>query len=106
MVLATAIIRLEFMDSAISSVQWMWRLGLLVALIGTLSSTVFLGMVLVAAARYRRRAESARKAAASISASALPAVTLLKPVHGMEPRLAENLESFFQQDYPDFEIVF
>ena len=24
----------------------------------------------------------------------------------MEPRLAENLESFFQQNYPNFEIVF
>ena len=33
-------------------------------------------------------------------------MTLLKPVHGMEPRLAENIESFFRQDYPNFEIVF
>jgi ceramide glucosyltransferase len=29
-----------------------------------------------------------------------PAVTLLKPLHGAEPRLAENLESFLAQDYP------
>src|SRR5581483_4212919 len=35
-----------------------------------------------------------------------PAVTLFKPVHGMEPRLPENLESFFQQDYPEFELIF
>jgi ceramide glucosyltransferase len=35
-----------------------------------------------------------------------PPVTLFKPVHGMEPRLLENLESFFQQDYPEFELIF
>ncbi len=33
-------------------------------------------------------------------------MTILKPLHGMEPRLEENLESFFRQDYPDFTIVF
>ncbi|MGH9532312.1 MAG: bacteriohopanetetrol glucosamine biosynthesis glycosyltransferase HpnI, partial [Terriglobales bacterium] len=38
--------------------------------------------------------------------SDLPPVTLLKPVHGMEPRLEESLESFFQADYPQFEIIF
>jgi ceramide glucosyltransferase len=29
-----------------------------------------------------------------------PAVTLLKPLHGAEPRLAENLATFLRQDYP------
>ena len=37
--------------------------------------------------------------------SSLPAVTIFKPVHGMEARLEENLESFFRQDYPSFEII-
>ncbi len=35
-----------------------------------------------------------------------PAVTLYKPLHGAEFRLRENLESFFRQDYPTFQIVF
>jgi len=31
----------------------------------------------------------------------------LKPVHGAEPHLRENVESFFVQDYPaDYEIIF
>jgi ceramide glucosyltransferase len=33
-------------------------------------------------------------------------VTILKPICGLEPRLEENLESFFKLDYPDYEIVF
>ncbi len=82
-----------------------WQVLLALALLGTASSTIFLFLVLAAATRYRRLARAARVAVASIPESSLPPVTLLKPVHGMEPRLAENLESFFQQDYPDFEII-
>jgi ceramide glucosyltransferase len=83
-----------------------WRILLTVALIGSVSSTIFLLLVLAAAWRYRRLAQAARSSAAAVPDSSLPPVTMLKPVHGMEPRLKENLESFFRQDYPDFEIIF
>ncbi len=36
----------------------------------------------------------------------LPPVSILKPLKGDEDRLAENLRTFFEQDYPRFEIVF
>jgi ceramide glucosyltransferase len=84
----------------------MWHALLALALLGTASSTVFLLLALVAARRYRRHAENASRRTKAIPESTLPAVTLLKPVHGMERRLRENLESFFRQDYPDFEIIF
>lgn len=35
-----------------------------------------------------------------------PAVTILKPLHGEEPGLYENLRSFCAQEYPDFQVVF
>ena len=77
-----------------------------IAAFGSLTSTVFFGMVMVAIRRYRwisRRLQTDIEAAAG---APLPPVTILKPVHGMEPRLEATLESFFRQDYPDFEIIF
>jgi len=35
-----------------------------------------------------------------------PKVTILKPVHGAEPALEENLRSFCAQDYAPFDVVF
>jgi ceramide glucosyltransferase len=34
-----------------------------------------------------------------------PAITVLKPLHGAEPGLYENLRSFAEQDHPGFQIV-
>ena len=35
-----------------------------------------------------------------------PPLSLLKPLHGAEPDLDPHLASFFEQDYPEFEILF
>lgn len=35
-----------------------------------------------------------------------PAVTLLKPLCGLEPGLYEHLRGFCRQDYPDYQIIF
>jgi ceramide glucosyltransferase len=82
------------------------KLALAVAAIGTVSSTIFLIMTLVAALRYRKLVPRARAEVLAVPRDSLPPVTILKPIHGMEARLEENLESFFEQDYPDFEIIF
>jgi ceramide glucosyltransferase len=77
------------------------RVMLVAAAGGLLTSTIFLLLALAGAVRFRQR-----RRALSAAADYLPAVTVLKPVHGMEPRLRQSLESFFLQDYPAFEIIF
>ena len=77
-----------------------WLL-LVCSVVGLVSSTVYLILVLKAARRFRRDAGNA-----SVHEFAWPLVTVLKPLHGIEPMLERNLESFFRQDYPQFEIIF
>jgi ceramide glucosyltransferase len=48
---------------------------------------------------------SYRGASGSPKPNNLPPMSLLKPLCGTEPGLETNLESFFLQDYPDFEIL-
>jgi ceramide glucosyltransferase len=87
-------------------VDLVWRALLFIALAGSFTSTIYLAMTLVATSRHLNRAQAARAAATAIPTSSLPPVTIFKPVHGMEEQLAANLESFFQQDYPDYEVIF
>jgi ceramide glucosyltransferase len=88
------------------SLHFFWQVPVALAAIGLVSSTVFLFMTLVAEARFLRRAKADQAAVDSVPTSALPPVSILKPVHGAEEQLRANLESFFQQDYPDYEVIF
>ncbi len=73
-----------------------------VAMCGTVTSTIYCFMVVAAAFRFGLRKRREDRAAATF----LPAVSVLKPLHGMEPGLERNIESFFEQDYPEFELLF
>jgi ceramide glucosyltransferase len=73
-----------------------------VAMCGTITSTIYCLMVMVAAVRFGMRKRREERAAATF----LPALSVLKPLHGMEPGLERNIESFFEQDYPEFELLF
>ena len=90
------------MTLAMTVLFWHVLLGL--AAFGLFSSSIFLLLVLIATVRFKKRADSARRSVLNTSINP-PPVTILKPVHGMEERLEQNLESFFRQDYPDFEII-
>lgn len=47
--------------------------------------------------RIRRRTE--------VNSNELPAISILKPLKGLEPGLEENLRALLGQDYPDFEVI-
>ena len=70
------------------------------AIFGAITSTVYSLMAALGVLRFHRRA------AARGTRSFLPPVSVLKPVHGDEPDLEQNLASFFEQDYPEYEILF
>jgi ceramide glucosyltransferase len=78
---------------------------LALAVFGLMTSTVFTGMVLAALPGYLRERRAALEKLAS-SAPFVPPLSLLKPLHGAEPGLEEYLETFFAQDYPEYEILF
>jgi ceramide glucosyltransferase len=75
------------------------------AILGLITSTGFAAIVLSAASGYlkeRRLALEQMHARPGFT----PPLTLLKPLHGAEPGLEADLETFFQQDYPEYEILF
>src|SRR5262249_15844559 len=73
---------------------------LLVAAVGLVTCIGFLSLLSIASSRFRRRK------APQISPHRFPPVTLLKPLCGNEPNLRANIASFFDQEYPAFEIIF
>jgi ceramide glucosyltransferase len=73
-----------------------------VALAGSITSSIYCGMVIAAALRFGVRKRREDRAEADF----LPLISVLKPLHGMEPGLERNLETFFEQDYPEFELLF
>jgi ceramide glucosyltransferase len=62
------------------------------------------GAIYLALANLRVIAFARRPAPQPLERS--PSITILKPVAGLEPDLAENLESFCRQEYPDYDVVF
>jgi ceramide glucosyltransferase len=74
-----------------------WAL-LLFGLFGLITSSVFLGMVLVGAQRFRRDAVR-QDVRLREQPEFLPAISLFKPLHGDEVGLEDNLRTFFEQDY-------
>jgi len=74
-----------------------------VAALGSVTSSIYCLMVIVAAGRFGLRKRGDDAAVADF----VPDVSMLKPLHGTEPGMERNLETFFEQEYPGkFELLF
>lgn len=73
-----------------------------VFLVPTLGGSVYSVLCLIAIVRFRTR----RPRASNHRFVSWPAVTVLKPVYGLEKNQRDNLRSTCIQDYPDFQVVF
>ena len=78
---------------------------LALAVFGLITSSIVTGMALAAIPRYLRERRDAYLALEHDPAFT-PPLTLLKPLHGDEPNLEAHLATFFEQDYPAYEILF
>ncbi|MXV43808.1 glycosyltransferase [Saccharibacter sp. 17.LH.SD] len=56
--------------------------------------------------RFRRMERETASSSHDASPQTSPPVSVLKPLAGEEPLLEEAIESFFQQDYPNYELIF
>lgn len=72
------------------------------AAVGSVTSSIYCLMVVVASVRFGLRKRRDERAAEDF----LPPVSMLKPLHGTEPGMEQNFESFFEQQYPEFELLF
>ena len=78
-------------------------------LFGLFTSTVYSGLVVAGVRRFRKGSLCGCTASRGIgegSCSLMPGVSVLKPLHGAEPGLEEHIESFFRQDFRNYELLF
>jgi ceramide glucosyltransferase len=73
-----------------------------ICLIPAIAGSIYLMLCLLAVWRFRTRP----RGSPGYSFSKWPAVTILKPVRGLEKNQEHNLRSACLQDYPEFQVVF
>jgi ceramide glucosyltransferase len=73
---------------------------LLLAFVGTLSSIVYCFLAVRAASGFKENHN------ADPGARATEPISVIKPVYGEDPGLEQNLITFYEQNYPEFELLF
>jgi ceramide glucosyltransferase len=74
-----------------------------VAILGVVSSSLYYLLCLWGAATFLHQREAGVGARPT---RALPAVSILKPLKGIDPEIYESFRSHCLQDYPEYEIIF
>ena len=99
--------RVQLQPTLLNARKWGTRRSMIAPLTAagytlTLCAAAYALIALVSRARTYRPDEHAESA----SASARQPVTVLKPLCGNEPRLGENLVTFCEQTYPEYQLLF
>ncbi len=82
---------------------WISALSSGVAWTGSVTSAIYAALVVTAAERFRRRRSDALRQPATFA----PPLSVLKPLHGAEPELEQNLRRYFTQIYAGtYELLF
>ena len=82
-------------------IQQLARIFEIVAVFGTVTSTVYYGLCVRSAAGFIRQRKAARK-----SVGPTQPVSILKPLKGTDPEMYESLRSHCLQDHAEYEIIF
>jgi ceramide glucosyltransferase len=85
------------------------RIVQIVAVIGTVSSSIYYLLCLWSAARFLREREAGKNTRPTRDLPpllALPPISILKPLKGTDPEIYESFRSHCLQDYPEYEIIF
>jgi len=78
------------------------RMVQMVAVFGTVSSSIYYLVCLWSAAKFLRE----RKAGGEACTPDLPPISILKPLKGTDPEIDESFRSHCLQDYPQYELIF
>ena len=79
------------------------RAVLYIALAGCLSSAIYYFICLWTAAAFSQRRQ---RQSSPLQSDSLPAVSILKPLKGMDPEIYDSFRSHCLQEYPEYEIIF
>ncbi len=85
----------QVVGHALQLIEWVF-------LAPTIGGSIYAVLCLLAVIRFRKHAPLPPKRTFAL----WPAVTVLKPVYGLEKNQRENLRSTCLQDYPEFQVVF